>query len=58
VHGQLGAGNKQMLEDLSAFVGKHTLRPQIAQVFEFEDAVKGLEAACNLSAPGKVVIRV
>lgn len=56
--GQLGAGSKEVAEGLGRFMEKHQLHPQIAQVFEFEQADEALEALVNLTAPGKVVVRV
>ena len=53
----LGAGSREMAEELSVFVEKRQLHPPIAHVFDFEEADKALEAANKLSAPGKVVIR-
>ncbi|KAK6393751.1 hypothetical protein LTR65_002128 [Meristemomyces frigidus] len=58
LEGHLGASNKDMADELAHFIEKHDLHPQIAQVFDFEDADKALEAATNLSAPGKVVVTV
>jgi len=58
VVGQFGAGSKEMSDELARFMEKHQLHPQIAQVFEFGEADKALEAATKLTAPGKVVVRV
>lgn len=46
-----------MAIELAAFMDQHKLHPPLAQVFEFEEAEKALEALVNLSAPGKIVIR-
>ncbi len=43
---------------MSNFVEEHRLRPQIARVFEWEEADQALKALERLSAPGKIVVRV
>ncbi|KAK6434214.1 hypothetical protein LTR95_009606 [Oleoguttula sp. CCFEE 5521] len=53
-----GAGSKEMAIELSTFAEKHQLHPPIAQVFEFEEADKAMEALRTLSGVGKIVIRV
>jgi len=58
VVGSLGAGNRDMLVGMFAFMDKHKVHPQIAKVFDFEDAPKALDYLSKLSAPGKVVVRV
>jgi len=58
MRGQLGAGNKEMGEELSAFMEKHQLHPPIAELFEFEEAEKALKASKKLAKPGKIVVRV
>lgn len=58
LEGHLGTSNKEMAEEFARFIDKHTLHPQIAQVFDFEDADKALAAAASLCAPDKVVVRV
>ncbi|KAK5123865.1 hypothetical protein LTR85_002061 [Meristemomyces frigidus] len=58
LEGHLGASNKEMADEFAGFIEKHDLHPEIALVFDFEDADKALEAARTLSAPGKVVVRV
>jgi NADPH:quinone reductase-like Zn-dependent oxidoreductase len=58
VSGHLGAGSREMTEELSALMERHRLHPPIAETFEFERADKGLDALVNLSAPGKIVVRV
>ncbi|TKA79325.1 hypothetical protein B0A55_03460 [Friedmanniomyces simplex] len=58
IFGQAGAGSKEVSDELSAFIEKHQLRPQIAQVFEWEEADKALKAMGSLSAPGKIVVKV
>lgn len=47
-----------MLEELSQFMEQHRLHPAIAQSFDFDQAPAALEAIANLSAPGKIVIKV
>ena len=56
--GQLGAGNRDMAQELAKLLEEKKLRPQIAQVFKWEEADKALDAATTLSAPGKVVVKV
>ena len=46
-----------MAAELSAFMDKHKLHPPVAQVFDFEDAEKALDALDHLITPGKIVIR-
>ncbi|KAK3624300.1 hypothetical protein LTR56_021121 [Elasticomyces elasticus] len=58
VRGQLGAGNRDMAVETSAFMQKHQIHPQIAQTFEFDEADKALEATRKLSAPGKIVVKI
>ena len=55
--GQLGAGSREIFEEMAVFMEKHDLHPPVAQVFEFEDAEKGLKALTKLSTPGKIVVR-
>ncbi|KAK3710293.1 hypothetical protein LTR37_010359 [Vermiconidia calcicola] len=57
LRGQLGAGSRQMAEELSAFMARHDLHPPVAEVFDFEKAPEALEALTKLSAPGKIVLR-
>ncbi|TKA32643.1 hypothetical protein B0A54_15447 [Friedmanniomyces endolithicus] len=58
IFGQAGSGSKEVSDEMSAFVEKHRLRPQIARVFEWEEADQALKAMERLEAPGKIVIRV
>ncbi|KAK3072659.1 hypothetical protein LTR53_006398 [Teratosphaeriaceae sp. CCFEE 6253] len=58
LRGQLGAGTRDQAIATSAFMEKHHLHPQIAQVFDFEQAKEALEATRKLSQPGKIVMRV
>ena len=58
MEGQLGAGSRDMASEMSTFMEKHQIHPQIAQVFEFEQARESLEALTNLPAAGKVVVKV
>ena len=58
VHAILGAGSKELTEEFSAFLEKHQIRPQIAKLLEFEQMEEALELATNLTAPGKVVVKV
>ncbi|KAK0261752.1 hypothetical protein LTR91_011309 [Friedmanniomyces endolithicus] len=58
MRGHLGAGNKEMGEELSVFMEKHQLHPPIAELFEFEEAEKALKASKKLAKPGKIVVRV
>lgn len=58
MQGVMGAGNKDVADETSAFMEKHQLHPQIVEVFEFEEADKALEAMKKLSAPGKIVVKV
>lgn len=54
----LGAGSKQMSDELSAFVEEHKIHPPIAKTYQFEDADKAIQEAAKLTVPGKVVVRV
>lgn len=54
----LGAGSKEMSDELSAFVEKHNIHPPIARVYEFEDADKAIAAAAKLTGLGKLVVKV
>lgn len=56
--GQLGAGSRDMLDEMCRFMEKRHLKPQIAEVFEWEEADKALDAASKLTAAGKVVVKV
>jgi NADPH:quinone reductase-like Zn-dependent oxidoreductase len=58
VQGRLGGGSYDMMVELSAFAEKHQLHPPIAQVFEFEEAVKALEALRESTGVGKTVVEV
>ncbi|TKA76184.1 hypothetical protein B0A55_03084 [Friedmanniomyces simplex] len=58
MRGQLGAGNKEIADESSAFLEKHQVHPQIAEVFELDQADKALEATRKLAKPGKIVMRV
>ncbi|TKA76183.1 hypothetical protein B0A55_03087 [Friedmanniomyces simplex] len=58
MRGQLGAGNREMADELLACLEKHQVHPQIAGVFEFDQADKALEATVKLAKPGKIVMRV
>ncbi len=57
VTGHLGAGSREVSEEMSAFMEKHDLHPQVAEVYEFEKAQEALKALTNLTAPGKIVVR-
>ena len=57
VRGQLGAGSRQMAEELSAFMEKHKLHPPIAETFEFEKTDKALDALVKFIGVGKIVIQ-
>lgn len=57
VIGQLGAGSRQLNEEMSVFLEKHDLHPPIAEVYEFEAADKALKALSSLKVPGKIVVR-
>lgn len=52
----LGAGSKEMHQDLLAFMAKHDIRPVIDKVFKFEDAKAAYEYSLSGQAIGKVVI--
>lgn len=54
----LGAGSKQMSDELSAFVDEYKIYPPIARLYEFEEADKALRAAAELTVPGKIVVRL
>ncbi|KAK0333470.1 hypothetical protein LTR91_025847 [Friedmanniomyces endolithicus] len=58
IFGQAGSGSKEVSDEMSNFVEEHRLRPQIARVFEWEEADQALKALERLSAPGKIVVRV
>ncbi|KAK5696601.1 hypothetical protein LTR97_007904 [Elasticomyces elasticus] len=58
IFGQAGAGSKDMMDEFAAFLEKHKLQPQIAEVFGWEEADKALEAMKNLTKPGKIVVKV
>jgi NADPH:quinone reductase-like Zn-dependent oxidoreductase len=47
-----------MMVELSAFAEKHQLHPPIAQVSEFEEADKALEALRESTGVGKIVVEV
>ncbi|KAG8164251.1 hypothetical protein KVR01_006169 [Diaporthe batatas] len=47
-----------MLEDLSAFVQKHGIKPIIGHVFEWNEASEAYAALLNLNTSGKIVIRI
>jgi NADPH:quinone reductase-like Zn-dependent oxidoreductase len=49
---------KDMLEKALSVYDEYDLHPQIAQVFEWEDAKAAFEALCNKSQVGKIVVRV
>ena len=52
VQGQVGAGNMEQLVAMVRFMEDHQLHPQIAEIFEFEEADKGLKALEDLKVPG------
>jgi D-arabinose 1-dehydrogenase-like Zn-dependent alcohol dehydrogenase len=58
VHGRLGGGSYDMMVELSAFAEKHQLHPPIANVFEFEEADKALDALSEFTGVGKIVVEV
>lgn len=58
VQGFIGAGSKEMAEELSAFVQKHDLHPPIAETFEFEQAPDAWEMLKASNKLGKIVINV
>lgn len=47
-----------MLEDLSAFVQKHGIKPVLGQVFDWHEASEAYAALLNLNVAGKIVIRI
>lgn len=54
----LGAGSRDVLAETVAFMQEHGIHPQLAGVWDFEEADKALEATRKLSAPGKIVVKV
>ncbi|KAK3106761.1 hypothetical protein LTR53_018122 [Teratosphaeriaceae sp. CCFEE 6253] len=57
IYGQAGTGSVEHAREMSAFIEKHQLRPQIASTWEWEEADKALEAMATLSSPGKIVVK-
>lgn len=53
----LFVGNKVQFTEMNAFLKKHKIRPQIAQIYEFEDAQRALTDFQTQTHFGKVVIR-
>lgn len=47
-----------MLENMSAFVQEHGIKPILGQVFEWNEATEAYVALLNLNTAGKVVIRI
>lgn len=47
-----------MLENMSAFVEKHGIKPVLGHVFEWTEATEAYGALLNLNTAGKVVIRI
>lgn len=47
-----------MLENMSAFVQKHGIKPVLGQIFEWNEATEAYLALLNFKNTGKVVIRI
>ena len=47
-----------MIENMSAFVQKHGIRPVLGHVYEWTEASEAYLALLNLNAAGKIVIRI
>ena len=58
VRGQLGAGSREMAEELVAFMEEHELHPPVAEVFEFEKTDQALKSLLSFSGVGKIVVRL
>lgn len=58
IQGQIGAASCELAKEMSEFMDKHDIHPQIARSFRFEDAKQALEEAANSQAAGKVVVEV
>lgn len=58
VQGMIGAGSKEMAEELVAFVQKHDLHPTIAKTFDFEQTQEAYESLKTQYEPGKIVITI
>ncbi|KXT09365.1 hypothetical protein AC579_3827 [Pseudocercospora musae] len=54
----LGAGSRELSQELADFLCEHQIHPPIAATFEFEQADKALEALKTLSVPGKIVVKI
>ncbi|CAI7592449.1 unnamed protein product [Penicillium discolor] len=57
LRGVLGAGSKEMHEQLVKFIQHHDIHPTIARVFEFDQAVDGFAYMEKHSEVGKIIIR-
>ncbi|KAJ5491896.1 Polyketide synthase enoylreductase [Penicillium expansum] len=57
LRGVLGAGNKEMHEQLVKFIEHHDIHPTIARVFEFDQAVDAFAYMEKHSEVGKIIIR-
>lgn len=55
--GVLGV-SKEMADELVRQIDEHDIRPVIAKVYEFEDALDAFEALSSLTAIGKIVVKV
>lgn len=47
-----------MLESMSAFVKKHSIKPVLGHIFEWNEAGEAYAALLNLNIAGKIVIRI
>ncbi|EME80211.1 uncharacterized protein MYCFIDRAFT_31107 [Pseudocercospora fijiensis CIRAD86] len=54
----LGAGSRELSQELAGFLYEHQIHPPVAATFDFEQADKALEALKTLSAPGKIVVKI
>lgn len=57
ITGQLGAGSREVAEELVALMERHRLRPSIAGQFAFEEATDALHALKTLNGVGKIVMQ-
>ncbi|KAI5358959.1 hypothetical protein Slin14017_G112420 [Septoria linicola] len=58
IQGILGAGSREMAQELATFMETHQIHPPIAQTFAFEQADQALSALEQLTSPGKIVVKV